>query len=196
MVIEPHPSAVADLTDAKGRALLAALKSLDDVPRLRSTHPGGFVLSCEPLGTYMPIEHTTMGRTIIQFDKDDLDAAGVPKFDFLGNSQFSPPSPRDETIRGAALHLTQLIEEVLTLSRAESGGERLHAALGEGVAGVPRRPAVVPKPEPDLVNAALKKAGTDSGVMVGDTTWCMYSVYSNALDISENAGVSGILKPP
>ncbi len=73
-----------DLTDAKGRALLAALRSLDDVPRLRSTHPGGFVLSCEPLGNYLPIEHTTMGRTIIQFDKDDLDAAGVPKFDFLG----------------------------------------------------------------------------------------------------------------
>ncbi len=73
-----------DLTDAKGRALISALKSLDDVPRLRSTHPGGFVLSCQPLGNYLPIEHTTMGRTIIQFDKDDLDAAGVPKFDFLG----------------------------------------------------------------------------------------------------------------
>jgi phosphoglycolate phosphatase-like HAD superfamily hydrolase len=27
------------------------------------------------------------------------------------------------------------------------------------------------KPSPDLVNAALKKAGADSGVMVGDTTW-------------------------
>ncbi|HUP89076.1 MAG TPA: error-prone DNA polymerase, partial [Longimicrobiales bacterium] len=73
-----------DLNEAKGRALLSALRALDDVPRLRSTHPGGFVLSCEPLGDYMPIEHTTMGRTIIQFDKDDLDAAGVPKFDFLG----------------------------------------------------------------------------------------------------------------
>jgi error-prone DNA polymerase len=57
---------------------------LDDVPRLRSTHPGGFVLSSAPLGDYMPIEHTTMGRTILQFDKDDLDEAGVPKFDFLG----------------------------------------------------------------------------------------------------------------
>src|SRR5690606_28859046 len=45
---------------------------------------GGFVLSSRPLGEYLPIEHTTMGRTIIQFDKDDLDAAGVPKFDFLG----------------------------------------------------------------------------------------------------------------
>jgi error-prone DNA polymerase len=73
-----------DLEEPRGRALLAALEKLDDVPRLRSTHPGGFVLSSEPLGDYMPIEHTTMGRTILQFDKDDLDAAGIPKFDFLG----------------------------------------------------------------------------------------------------------------
>jgi error-prone DNA polymerase len=73
-----------DLAEPKGRALLSALEAMDDLPRLRSTHPGGFVLSCEPLGNYLPIEYTTMGRTIIQFDKDDLDAAGVPKFDFLG----------------------------------------------------------------------------------------------------------------
>ena len=73
-----------DLDTSKGRALLSALSVLDDVPRLRSTHPGGFVLSSSLLGDYMPIEHTTMGRTILQFDKDDLDEAGVPKFDFLG----------------------------------------------------------------------------------------------------------------
>ncbi len=73
-----------ELEDARGRALVAAMRVLDDVPRLRSTHPGGFVLSSQPLGQWLPIEHTTMGRTIIQFDKDDLDAAGVPKFDFLG----------------------------------------------------------------------------------------------------------------
>ena len=73
-----------DLEDARGRALVTAMRVLDGVPRLRSTHPGGFVLSSQPLGHWMPIEHTTMGRTIIQFDKDDLDAAGVPKFDFLG----------------------------------------------------------------------------------------------------------------
>src|SRR5690606_34262929 len=73
-----------ELDDPRGRALLSALQSLDDVPRLRSTHPGGFVLSSDPLGAYLPIEHTSMGRTILQLDKDDLDAAGVPKFDFLG----------------------------------------------------------------------------------------------------------------
>ncbi|MEX2572427.1 MAG: error-prone DNA polymerase [Gemmatimonadota bacterium] len=73
-----------DVEDPRGRAVLAAMRAMDDLPRMRSTHPGGFVLSCQPLGGYIPIERTTMGRTILQFDKDDLDAAGVPKFDFLG----------------------------------------------------------------------------------------------------------------
>jgi error-prone DNA polymerase len=73
-----------DLARPRGRALLAAMRAMDDLPRLRSTHPGGFVISSAPLGDYMPIETTTLGRTILQFDKDDLDAAGVPKFDFLG----------------------------------------------------------------------------------------------------------------
>ncbi len=73
-----------ELDGPRGRTLLTAMRALDGVPRMRSTHPGGFVLSREALGAWMPIERTSMGRTILQFDKDDLDAAGVPKFDFLG----------------------------------------------------------------------------------------------------------------
>ncbi|NUO40242.1 MAG: error-prone DNA polymerase, partial [Gemmatimonadaceae bacterium] len=73
-----------DVTTPAGKALLEAIGAFDNLPRLRSTHPGGFVLSSAPLGHYCPIEPTTMGRTIVQFDKDDLDAVGIPKFDFLG----------------------------------------------------------------------------------------------------------------
>src|SRR5207248_10600710 len=51
---------------------------------MRSTHPGGFVLSAAPIGEHCPVEPKAMGRTVIQFDKDDLDAVGIPKFDFLG----------------------------------------------------------------------------------------------------------------
>jgi error-prone DNA polymerase len=73
-----------DVDSPRGRALLAGIAAFEGLPRLRSTHVGGFVLSAEPLGNYLPIEQTAMGRTIVQFDKDDLDAIGVPKFDFLG----------------------------------------------------------------------------------------------------------------
>ena len=81
---ELAPKLGIDFGTPRGRATLAAMAAFEGVPRLRSTHVGGFVLSCALLGDYLPVEHTTMGRTIIQFDKDDLDAVGIPKFDFLG----------------------------------------------------------------------------------------------------------------
>jgi error-prone DNA polymerase len=73
-----------DLSGPRGRALLEALPGFEGLARLRSTHVGGFALSGAPLGNFLPIEQTTMGRTILQFDKDDLDLICVPKFDFLG----------------------------------------------------------------------------------------------------------------
>jgi error-prone DNA polymerase len=78
------PKLGLDFDNPRGKATLAAMAAFEGVPRLRATHVGGFVLSSAPLGDYLPVEHTTMGRTIIQFDKDDLDAVGIPKFDFLG----------------------------------------------------------------------------------------------------------------
>ncbi len=73
-----------ELSEPRAEAVLATMAACQDLPRLRSTHPGGFVLSSAPLGNYLPIESTSMGRTIVQFDKDDLDHLGIPKFDFLG----------------------------------------------------------------------------------------------------------------
>ncbi len=81
---ELGPSVGLDVTGARGRALLQAVAAFEGIPRMRATHPGGFVLSSGLLGEYLPIEPTAMGRTVVQFDKDDLDRIGVPKFDFLG----------------------------------------------------------------------------------------------------------------
>ncbi|MEJ6656890.1 MAG: error-prone DNA polymerase, partial [Pseudomonas sp.] len=53
-------------------------------PRHLSQHPGGFVISEQPLDTLVPVENAAMdGRTIIQWDKDDLDAVGLLKVDVL-----------------------------------------------------------------------------------------------------------------
>jgi error-prone DNA polymerase len=83
-IVEVADKRDVDLSGPRGEALLLALPGFENLARLRSTHVGGFVLSGEPLGNYLPIEQTTMGRTIVQYDKDDLDMIGVPKFDFLG----------------------------------------------------------------------------------------------------------------
>ncbi len=55
------------------------------VPRHLSVHPGGFLLGSEPVYTLVPIENATMpDRTVIQWDKDDIDALGLFKVDLLG----------------------------------------------------------------------------------------------------------------
>ncbi|WP_185266314.1 error-prone DNA polymerase [Halopseudomonas xiamenensis] len=53
-------------------------------PRHLSQHPGGFVISEQALDTLVPVENAAMeGRTVIQWDKDDLDAVGLLKVDIL-----------------------------------------------------------------------------------------------------------------
>ncbi len=55
-----------------------------EFPRHLSIHPGGFVLGHEPVHDLVPIENATMpGRTVIQWDKDDLEALGLFKLDLL-----------------------------------------------------------------------------------------------------------------
>jgi error-prone DNA polymerase len=61
------------------------VEGLHQAPRHRSIHVGGFVLTKEPLRTVVPIEPASMpGRTVIQWERDDLDPAGLVKIDLLG----------------------------------------------------------------------------------------------------------------
>jgi error-prone DNA polymerase len=59
-------------------------------PRHLSQHPGGFVISEAPLETLVPVENAAMAeRTIIQWDKDDLDLVGLLKVDILALGMLS-----------------------------------------------------------------------------------------------------------
>jgi error-prone DNA polymerase len=61
------------------------VESLHEAPRHRGIHVGGFVITEEPLRTVVPIEPAAMdGRTVIQWEKDDLDPVGLIKIDLLG----------------------------------------------------------------------------------------------------------------
>ncbi len=65
--------------------LLRLVNEIRDVPRHLSIHPGGFLLGHEPVSDIVPIENATMpDRTVIQWDKDDLEALGLFKVDLLG----------------------------------------------------------------------------------------------------------------
>ena len=67
------------------RRLLYLVKELIGFPRHLSQHVGGFVISNTPLYKLVPIENAAMpDRTVIQWEKDDLEELGLLKVDVLG----------------------------------------------------------------------------------------------------------------
>ncbi|MFN5234625.1 MAG: error-prone DNA polymerase, partial [Burkholderiaceae bacterium] len=59
-------------------------------PRHLSQHPGGFVIARDKLSRLVPIEKAAMqGRSVVQWDKDDLDALGLLKIDILALGMLS-----------------------------------------------------------------------------------------------------------
>jgi error-prone DNA polymerase len=74
-----------DERDQRLRQVVQLAQELNGFPRHLSIHVGGFVLSAEPLHHVAPVEPARMpGRTVIPWDKDDLDALGFFKIDVLG----------------------------------------------------------------------------------------------------------------
>jgi len=60
-------------------------REIRGVPRHLSIHPGGFLLGHEPVDRLVPVENATMpGRTVVQWDKNDLEDLGLFKVDLLG----------------------------------------------------------------------------------------------------------------
>jgi error-prone DNA polymerase len=65
-------------------------QTLRGFPRHLSQHTGGFVISRGPLCELVPIENAAMPeRTVIQWDKDDLEALGLLKVDVLALGMLS-----------------------------------------------------------------------------------------------------------
>jgi error-prone DNA polymerase len=74
-----------DPRDPRVKRLADIVDGLHEAPRHRGIHVGGFVLTDELLSTVVPIEPASMDdRTVIQWEKDDLDPIGLVKIDLLG----------------------------------------------------------------------------------------------------------------
>ena len=66
------------------RRVITLVSELIGFPRHLSQHVGGFVISRGPLAELVPVENASMPeRTVIQWDKDDLDELGLLKVDVL-----------------------------------------------------------------------------------------------------------------
>ncbi len=66
------------------RELIDLAKKLEGIARNAGTHAGGVVIAPRPLTEFMPLYVEPDGSTLCQLDKDDIEAIGLVKFDFLG----------------------------------------------------------------------------------------------------------------
>jgi error-prone DNA polymerase len=73
-----------DAADATGTRLVALVGELIGFPRHLGQHVGGMVMTQGDLSDLVPIQPAAMdGRTIVQWDKNDLDELGILKVDCL-----------------------------------------------------------------------------------------------------------------
>lgn len=99
-----------ELTDLLGnrQAVDTALRLVERIygcPRHLGLHSGGVVLAREPLSRFSPVQTSAGGVRQLQFDKDDIEALGLIKFDVLG------------------LRMLAVLSEALELQRAYDGEE-------------------------------------------------------------------------
>ncbi|MEZ9857826.1 error-prone DNA polymerase [Vibrio splendidus] len=74
----------------KGQQFIHLVNEIIGFPRHLSQHVGGFVISSGPLYELVPVENAAMHeRTIIQWDKDDLETLGLLKVDVLALGMLS-----------------------------------------------------------------------------------------------------------
>lgn len=73
-----------DPASEKSRQFIALVTEIMGFPRHLSQHVGGFIISAGPLYQLVPVENAAMqDRSVIQWDKDDLESLGLLKVDVL-----------------------------------------------------------------------------------------------------------------
>ena len=92
------------------RRLVILVQQILGFPRHLSQHVGGFVISQGKLSHLVPIENASMvDRTVIQWEKDDLEALGLLKIDILALGMLS-------AIRKALTYISSYSKRTLTLA--------------------------------------------------------------------------------
>jgi error-prone DNA polymerase len=152
-------------------ALIRAVRGLNELPRHRSIHVGGFVLSARPVGEVVPVEAASMpGRTVIQWDKDDLDLPGLIKVDLLGLGMLTVLQAAIRHIRstrGNELDLAQLPSDDPAVYDMICAADTVGVFQIESRAQMNTLPRVRPRCFYDLViEVALIRPGPIQGDMV------------------------------
>ncbi len=85
--------------------LFTTASALDEYPRHLSVHLGGMVIGRDPLTDLVPLQWSTKGVIITQYDKDDIEALGLVKMDLLGLRILSAIEEAQRLVRTAGMPL-------------------------------------------------------------------------------------------
>jgi error-prone DNA polymerase len=162
-----------DPDSSKMSLLIKLTGTLVGFPRHLSQHVGGFVISRGPLARLVPIESASMPeRSVIQWDKDDLESLGLIKVDVLALGMLSAiRRALDMASRQRGIPLT--MQEILTQDDDQAVYDMICKADTIGIFQIESRaqmtmlPRLRPRTFYDLViEVAIVRPGPIQGGMV------------------------------
>ncbi|MEO7725822.1 MAG: error-prone DNA polymerase, partial [Burkholderiales bacterium] len=151
--------------------LISLVDTLIGFPRHLSQHVGGFVISRGPLSRLVPIENAAMPeRSVIQWDKDDLETLGLLKVDVLALGMLSAIRRALDMIserRGARLDMAAIPAEDPAVYAMIQQADTVGVFQIESRAQMSMLPRLKPDKFYDLViEVAIVRPGPIQGGMV------------------------------
>ena len=160
-----------DPTDRNLRLALDLAGALIGFPRHLSQHVGGFVITRGPLSELVPIENAAMeDRTVIEWDKDDLDTLHILKVDVLALGMLTCVRKAFDLIerhKGRPLTLATVPREDPAVYEMLSRADSIGVFQVESRAQMSMLPRLKPRKFYDLViEVAIVRPGPIQGDMV------------------------------
>ena len=160
-----------DTTSPLGRQFVSLVDQLLGFPRHLSQHVGGMVITNGPLCELVPIENAVMAnRTVIEWDKNDLDALGILKVDCLALGMLTAIRKAFEMIQrhtGKDLSLATVPAEDPAVYQMLCRAESIGVFQVESRAQMSMLPRLLPRSFYDLVvEVAIVRPGPIQGNMV------------------------------
>ena len=160
-----------DINNPHIRQFKYLVDALLGFPRHLSQHVGGFIISRGPLDQMVPIENAAMAdRTVVQWDKDDIEALGLLKIDVLALGMLSAIRKTFdliESIRGKRWTMAGLPQDDPATYHMLQQGDSIGVFQVESRAQMAMLPRLKPACFYDLVvEVAIVRPGPIQGNMV------------------------------
>lgn len=160
-----------DPSDPRLKQVMELAEELIDTPRHLSQHVGGFVITRSRLDHVVPIENAAMDdRTVVEWDKDDLNDLGILKVDVLGLGMLSCLRRSFDLLRshyGRQFDLSSFRTGEDAVYRMMSRADTIGVFQIESRAQMSMLPRLQPKEFYDLViEVAIVRPGPIQGKMV------------------------------